>query len=86
MVSNVHRQYSFVSIETLKWKNSGIQTRVGDIVWFIMKESADYNKKLAEWRVAIVAEVQERKVTFEFSGRNDKAKRERLVRNPREIL
>ena len=74
-----------ISLRPAKWMKSGDQPKLGDVVLFVMKESPDYNKKTAEWRLGIVVEIGERKVTLEFSGRNDKSKRERLVRSPRDV-
>ena len=59
--------------------------KIGDVALFIMKEVQSYKKKDAEWRLGLVVEVQSRKITLEFSGRNKKEGKSRLERNPREI-
>ena len=50
-----------------------------------MKEVQSYKKSDAEWRLGLVVEVQPRKITLKFSGRNKKEGKSRLDRNPREV-
>ena len=71
------------------WPHTDKLPEIGDVVVFVHKEDVLVGKKGADWKLAKVVQVQERKIELEYcvgTKKSGEISKRRVWRNPRDVV